>query len=176
MNTLLNKLIALFIFSFLIGFNNIQAQSCNSCTNIINQTDTSTYTINAGQTFCIDTLGVFSGNLILNGGSICNKGIFKPKTFTISSGNFTNYGNVTLKSNFLFPTNFLMNNNFGAVLNALGSIQVNGASLTNDGLINCNLNIEATSGTITNTNLINCNFLNAPVGVVNNTGTINTNQ
>jgi phage baseplate assembly protein gpV len=151
-----------------------KAQTCSTCTVNITGYDTLNYTVNAGETFCIDTLGHYEGHLIMNGGMVCNKGLFKPKSITLTSGTIDNYANSTLPAAVTLSANRILNNKADAILNINGGVTVSGGTFTNNGIINVSANITNSSGTVTNTGILNCLQLTGS-NTVNNTGVINTN-
>ena len=68
------------------------SQNCQVCTYTVNAPDTTSYVLDSGQTLCIAPSGVLKGRVTLNGGVICNSGIFHPINFTYENGDFDNYG------------------------------------------------------------------------------------
>lgn len=168
----MKKIISLFAFLTLTYF--ASAQSCGSCTVNISGYDTLAYTVNSGQTFCVDTTGNFQGILILNGGTVCNKGYFNPHSFTFNTGTIDNYGNSTLETSITLSSNKVINNKPDAVTNLSGGLTLSGGAFTNNGITNISQNITNTSGTINNTGILNCVQLTGSNSVTN-TGVINTN-
>ena len=152
---------------------NSEAQ-CADCTINVSGIDTTSYTLIPGQKLCIDTTGLITGVIVLNGGSICNYGIFKPSSFTYSSGSINNEGNMTLSANINLPSNTTLTNSITGILTITGNATLNGTAITNNGIMNINQNIQFNSGTFTNDNIINVNLLSG-AGVITNTGSINSN-
>lgn len=163
----------LLISGMLCLFYSGKSQSCGTCSINITSLDSSSYTVNSGETFCVDTTGNFVGTITLNGGTICNRGVFSAKVLTINNGVLSNYSNLSINTNASFGSSCQLNNYGGAILNVNGSLTVSGASIVNDGIINIYQNIS-NSGSVTNTNIINCYQLTGS-GTVNNTGVINQN-
>ncbi len=159
----------LFIF-----FNNGKGQSCGTCSINITSLDSSSYTVNSGVTFCVDTTGNFVGTIVLNGGTLCNKGLFKPKTITLTSGILSNYGNSSLNSSITIGSSIQVSNSEDAIININGTLTNSGGSITNDGIMNVDQNIQNNSGTIINNSVINCTQITGS-GTLTNTGKINTN-
>lgn len=170
------KTVLRFLFIVLLAFLyvNGNAQTCGTCSTNISSLDSSSYTINSGQTFCVDTTGNFVGTITLNGGSICVKGIFNPGNFTFTSGTINNYGNVSLNNSLSIGSNVQLNNNSDAVININGILTMSGGTFTNNGVINVDQNISNSSGSIVNTSIINCVQISGS-GTLNNTGIINSN-
>ncbi len=152
----------------------LKSQTCGTCSINVNSLDSASYTINTGETFCVDTAGNFIGLITLNGGTICNKGIFNPHTIQFNTGTISNYGNTSLKTSVTIATNAVLTNNADAVMNINGVVTLSGGSLNNSGIINVDQNIQNTSGAITNISIINCTQISGS-GSLNNTGKINVN-
>lgn len=152
----------------------LKSQTCGACSINVNSLDSTSYSINAGETFCVDTAGNFIGTITLNGGTICNKGIFNPSSIQFNNGTISNYGNTSLKTSVTIATNAILTNNADAVMNINGGITNSGGTLTNNGIINVDLNIQNNSGSITNNSIINCTQLTGS-GTLTNNGKINTN-
>jgi phage baseplate assembly protein gpV len=152
----------------------LKSQNCGTCTQSINTHDTTSIVLNQGEILCIDTLGYFSGNITLNGGTICNKGFFKPAIITINSGTINNYSNVTIANSVNASATLIITNQDGSILNIAGSLTVNGGTISNNGILNVDQAITNTSGTFSNTNIINCTTITGQT-TINNTGVINAN-
>jgi hypothetical protein len=88
----MKKLFLLPVLGILLFTSVTNGQNCQICTYTVNAPDTSTYTLNSGQTLCITSSGVVNGTVILNGGIVCNSGIFRPANFKYEDGDFDNYG------------------------------------------------------------------------------------
>jgi len=144
---------------------------CTVCTTHILGLDSGTYTVTIGQTLCVDSTGVLAGTVILNGGTICNKGVFKPGTLTLTSGTFYNYGSAAVTSNVTFGSSLSWTNYGGSILNLEGSLTVSGATVSNDGILNVETTLTFSSGSFSNSNIINCSSLTGS-GTISNTGTI----
>ena len=163
-------------FLSLFAFFAINAKSqCTTCTINITGIDTVSYTVLTGQTLCIDTTGLITGTVILNGGTICNKGVFKPSSFTYTSGSINNQGNMTINSDITMTTGSSLDNSITGIIALMGNITLSGTTINNIGILNISQNIQFNSGTFINDNIINVNLINGS-GTINNTGTINTNN
>lgn len=147
---------------------------CTTCTVNVTGTDTTSYTVLSGQTLCIDTSGAFTGIVILNGGTVCNNGIFKPATFTYTSGSINNQGNMTINSDLSLVNGSSLTNSINGIVALSGNIILNGTTINNIGIMNISQNIQFNSGTFNNENIINVNNVTGS-GVINNTGILNSN-
>lgn len=175
------SLVAVLLFSALAN-----AQSCNSCTFAVSgydsltqvyhvsNTDTSAYTLSTGQTLCIYNTGTFKGTVTNNGGTICNRGRFIPKTLSFSSGTILNYKTFMLKQNLTLGSAAILINAGGSVLNSAGTLSLSGGTLSNEGLINISGTFQNNSGSCSNKAIINCSSLsgsnpisNYQIGIVN---------
>lgn len=77
------------------------AQSCSSgCTIVVSSETSVDYTLGTGEQLCITATGIISGNITLNGGSICNQGLIQSPLFIINNGTINNYGTI-LQANVL---------------------------------------------------------------------------
>jgi hypothetical protein len=85
-----NKVVLLALCLFFVFINcSIQAQ-CQGCTTTINNNSVSSYTAATNQTICVSSGITYTGNITLNGGTICNLGTINNITFL--KGTFNNYG------------------------------------------------------------------------------------
>lgn len=80
----------------LAGFRQVRAQ-CTGCTTVISSNTSTSYTVNAGTTLCINAGVTCSGNIRLNGGTVCNSGTLTSMTFL--SGIFNNYNTFNSATN-----------------------------------------------------------------------------
>jgi hypothetical protein len=167
------KLALLFLFSFLML--NVTAQTtCATCTITVSGEDSATYTIQTGETFCIAEGAVFTGTLTLNGGTLCNAGVFAPAQATLTSGTIFNFGVSNLKTSLQLHTALAVTNSETGVINTNGGVSIasNSATLINEGVLNASGTFAYSSGTCTNTGVINCTqVLNG--AAITGTGTIN---
>lgn len=168
----MRNLLACIIFFFI--WNNSIGQNCGTCSIVISTNDTSSYTVGSGVTLCIDTLGNFTGNITLSGGTVCNKGLFNPSQVTFNSGAINNFSNSTINTNIILTSGKFLTNQPGGIMGIGGSITVGGGDLGNDGILNITLGVSNNSGTLINTGIMNCQQLTGS-NAVNNTGIINTN-
>lgn len=152
----------------------LKSQNCGTCTQSINTHDTTSIVLNQGEILCIDTLGYFSGNITLNGGTICNKGFFKPSVLTINSGIITNYSNIDIASTINASATLTITNQDGAIFNIAGSLNIIGGTITNNGILNTDQAIVNTSGSFSNTSIVNCTTITGQTTIIN-TGVINAN-
>lgn len=162
-------IMGLFLYIF-----TLKSQTCGTCTLNITGYDTLAYTVSAGQTLCIDTTGNFAGSIILNGGSVCNKGMLNPISLTFNSGTIDNYSNANISSSLSLSANQLINNTVDAVMNIASSLTISGGTLSNNGIINVSQACTNTSGTLNNAGILNCLQMTG-TNPVNNTGVINAN-
>lgn len=167
------------IFFFLMFFSGVVSSfkaQCSSCSTVVNASDTSNLVVASGQTVCFDSLSVFNGTLTLNGGSVCNKGLFKPARLVWQSGQFTNYGNVSIEGyDLVLGGNSVFTSMQGSIMNITnGDFKLQGGILDNWGVIIILGTMHNVSGTLNNYDLINCNMFNGNVPTIN-TGHINSN-
>lgn len=149
------------------------AQTCGTCATNITDYDGSSYTVTAGQTLCIDSLGNFEGQIVLSGGTLCVKGLFKPQTFTFNSGTLVNSGSVNLAT-LTLGSGKVLQNLVDGLLSVSGNFTLLGGQLTNTGILSVRQTLTNTSGTFTNSGIINCNQLSG-TNAISNTGVLNTN-
>ncbi|MDI9341682.1 MAG: hypothetical protein QM534_14015 [Sediminibacterium sp.] len=149
------------------------AQNCSTCSVTINDNSSSSYTINAGHTLCIDSLGNFEGSIVINGGLLCNKGIFSPSTVIFSGGTIQNYGLMTYPGNVLLTNGITLNNLPSGVINITGMLELNGGIIDNQGVWNVKKGLINTMGGFTNSGIFNCEHLSGS-NTISNSGTLNT--
>jgi hypothetical protein len=150
------------------------AQSCGGCTVTISGLDTLTYTVNSGEILCIDSAGQFEGTITLNGGTVCNKGIFHPKALSASSGTITNHTYMRLESSLTLGSGLALVNTGRSSAALEGNLTISGGTLNNSGITNIEQNITFSSGIFSNTAIVNCKILNgAALASISNSGIIN---
>jgi hypothetical protein len=165
----------LIILSFVLFFAKLgHSQTCGTCTVNVTTLDSASYTINTGQILCVDTTGNFIGTVTLNGGTVCNKGLFNPKIINLTSGTVSNYSNASFKSALSIGSSIQLINNADAIMSIAGNLTVGGGTVTNSGIININQVLQNNSGSLTNSSVINCSQMTGN-GPLNNTGVINAN-
>lgn len=167
-----NFLYPLLFVLFSIVSVDVYAQACSNCTVNITTLDTSIYVVSSGQTLCIDSTAQFEGTITLSGGTICNRGAFHPKNFTVSSGTLNNYSHCIIPGNFSIGSGFAMTNGVKSITIMGGNLSISGGSFTNAGINNVKGNIIFSSGIFTNSAIVNCQVLSG-AGVANNSGIIN---
>jgi phage baseplate assembly protein gpV len=173
-----NKIIpTLVLLALLFISTNLSSQSCGICTVIISSSNASlssaAYTVGTGQIFCIDSTGKFTGTITLSGGTLCNKGSFKPVEFNYNSGTLNNYGNAAISSNVSLSTGKVINCEKKSLLRINGNLVFAGGSMTNKGITNIKENVTHSSGTLNNTGIVNCKTFSVSVNSYTNTGIIN---
>ncbi len=68
---------------------------CNTgCTLTIAGADYDAHTLNTGEQLCISAKGKVYGNIVLNGGTICNDGLLNPFSIQVNSGTILNHGEI----------------------------------------------------------------------------------
>jgi len=87
---------------------------CSSCDITISTTNCGYYSVETGTKLCITSSGKVYGIIVLNGGTICNEGVFSPSSFSMISGTFNNF------HEFYYDHSLLNNGTF----NNLGSAKV----------------------------------------------------
>jgi hypothetical protein len=150
--------------------------SCSNCTYSITDLSKDNYTLTAGQTLCITSTGIIQGTVTLNGGTICNQGVFSPAAFTYSKGNFNNSGVVIYTGTIDFnTTGIVVDNNTSGTINITGGISISNSTVqfTNNGTLNTTQDIAVTAGTITNNGTMNYNAISNNGGTYTNNGTAN---
>ncbi len=168
-----------FLLSFFFFVSTTKAQTCNTCTIHISGNDTNSYTLNTGQTLCIDSGYAFTKNITLNGGSICIAGVFSPATFINNGGAITINQNAVLVYRGDFNVGTLqITVSEKSVLNVLGKLTlVSGSKISNKGSINTNNNIILNTGsTLENNGVLNYTSLENNGGSLIGTGSANARQ
>jgi len=162
------------VLLFCVSQFTLKSQSCGNCTVNVTGLDTLSYTITTGQTFCVDTSGIFSGSISLNGGTVCNKGVFSPKLFAASTGTVRNQMVMTLESSFSIGSAFYLKNEAHAIATIVGTLTVSGGTLNNAGITNVQNGLVVSSGTTINTAIINCwSLTGTGLNSISNSGIIN---
>jgi hypothetical protein len=170
---LVGLLRSLLITSLYLATPSLHAQSYGGCTVSINGSDTLTYTVSAGQIFCIDSTGQFEGNITLSGGTICNKGIFHPKVFSASSGTVMNHTCLRIDGDLTLPSGLSLVNGSQSTAALLGDLTISGGTLSNAGITNVDQDIIFSSGVLSNSAIVNCKTLTgAAIAGINNSGII----
>lgn len=167
------KYIKLWIaLSFMFCIKPLAAQNCGSCSVSIDSTSSSAYTVSAGQTFCIDTTGNFIGSIVLNGGTVCNKGVFEPQSLTLISGDIYNYSIFKCDTSLALGTAINLYCETQSFTNINGAFTISG-SYTNKGITNVSDSLSYAAGTFNNSGIINCRLLLELISGITNSGIIN---
>lgn len=161
------------LLALLAGLKSMDAQSCGSCSMTISGQNVNSYTVATGNIFCIDSTGIFMGSITLNGGTICNKGTFKPQTFVFNSGVITNYSRFVLNTSLtLDDSSKVILCERKAFLRISNSLNLSGGSFTNKGICNVATSIVYASGSFLNAGIVNCRTITGQTGILNS-GIIN---
>jgi hypothetical protein len=115
-------LFASLILLFSASSSLLQAQNCTSCTLTITAPWTSPLAAGAGVTICISSTGSVSGDILINGGTICNEGMISSHNILMTSGTLNNYGEMDVV-NFAASSGNFTNNGLASV----DSLSQNGA-------------------------------------------------
>ena len=162
------------VIAFFIIHQTLAAQSCGNCVLTISGANNTSYTVNPGQTICLDSTAMYTGNITMNGGTICNKGIFKPQSLNFTSGTISNYGNIKIAGNFLLGSNQTIVSERKAFLKIGGNLTISGGTFTNKGITNVNVTLAYVAGSFTNSGIVNCETLSGVTASnIANTGIIN---
>lgn len=177
------QLVLLFLFVLSASFSMAQ---CTSCTITISGASSTSYTLSSGQRLCITSTGTYTGNITLNGGSVCNQGTISVNGISFNSGSIQNQGTLNMSGPLTINNGSFVNkgnlkaselriNSGSSFLNeAAGNVNISGlvdanSSFTNHGQMavagNFNVNSTATqlnTGTlqISGNMNINRNFTN----------------
>lgn len=174
MKTLFDKKEYIVSLFFLIVLNgHLWSQTCGSCTVNISTHSNDSYTVDVGQVFCIDSIGNFTGTLTVNGGTVCNNGIFKPDVFTFNSGVVQNHSRILINSNFNIDSTKTVTCEKKSLFSVKGDFTISGGSFVNKGISNVYYNITYSAGTFNNSGIVNCRLLSGNTSSITNTGIIN---
>jgi len=180
LNALINQIkirmkkVALFLMTvFYIGAY-AQQIPCSNCTYSITGLDKNNYTLVAGQTLCVTATGILQGTINLDGGTICNEGVFSPSEFTYSQGSFNNSSVIIYTGTFNLNASVNIDNNSSGVMNITGGINITNSNVqfSNNGTLNTTA-IIVSAGTIINNGIMNYNNLSNNGGTYTNNGTAN---
>lgn len=109
-------------------------QNCSGCTQTISTNTTANFTVTAGTTLCIQQGVTLTGNLILNGGTVCNDGT-QLGDILLQSGTYNNYGLIQDTSSGIVQNGGFFNN-YGTVDAATYSTNGAGFIFINTGVFN----------------------------------------
>lgn len=151
----------------------VKAQTCGTCSVTVSSLSSAAYTVNNGQTLCLDSTAKYTGNITLNGGTLCNKGMFKPDTFLFVSGSLVNYGTVVISGSLSVGSGKSIYSEKKSFVRINGDFALSGGNLTNKGIVNIKNNINYSTGTFNNSGIINCRVLSGATTSITNTGIIN---
>jgi hypothetical protein len=151
----------------------LNGQTCGSCSVVITGTSSTSYTVGSGQTLCIDTSGIYMGNITLSGGTICNRGHFKPTSFSFNSGTLNNYASSSISGTLSIGSGKTVYCERKSFLRVSGDLSISGGSLNNKGIANVRNNVACASGALNNSGIVNCKVFTASAGTYTNTGIIN---
>ena len=83
------KLLLVSLFIFILNETNAQ---CTGCTVTISGTETLPQIVGPGSKLCITSSGVLNGDLVINGGEVCNEGTINSNNIVLTSGSLNNIG------------------------------------------------------------------------------------
>jgi hypothetical protein len=150
-----------------------RSQSCGTCSINITTLDSGTYVVSAGEILCLDSTGNFIGTITLNGGTVCNKGLFYPKSISFNSGTINNFGNLKFTT-IVLSSGRILNNKADGVASFGTDLILSGGSFSNEGITNVGNGISNNTGDFFNAGVLNCVHMNGS-NAVSNSGIINTN-
>lgn len=117
----------------------VQAQ-CSGCTTVISSNALPVYTVNPGQTLCVNAGFNYTGTIILNGGTLCNNGTLSKIQFL--EGTFNNFGSYDASAAVTISnTNNLTINNFAGKIN-FKAVDILSAGATYSVTLNVNNNSQ----------------------------------
>lgn len=159
--------IAIVLLWSLFSVGKVMSQ-CTGCTTVIATSTGASYTVNTGVTMCINAGVTFSGNITLNGGTVCNSGTVTSMTFL--KGIFNNYKLFRRSASIsaAINGNCTVNNYAGSTFSVTGSLNLATTTATNQLYINVERGANFITTGSSNTNGI----LKIDVGV-NGTSTLN---
>ena len=131
------KLLLVSLFIFILNETNAQ---CTGCTVTISGTETLPQIVGPGSKLCITSSGVLNGDLVINGGEVCNEGVISSTSIAMTTGELTNYA--TINTDDLAITGGSFDNQGTATITSLGILGFD-ITVSNSGSIYCNaLGIE----------------------------------
>jgi hypothetical protein len=163
------------VLCFLTVHVNARAQCipCESSGNTytINAASSASYTLTTGQSLYISPSGVYTGTLVLSGGSVCNAGVFSPNNFTFTDGTLTNTATATIANALTFAEGTLNNCGEGKITFAgLSNTTVLKGTVNNWGLMIFEGHVDK-SGILNNEGKFSCHNLSS-TGPIYNSCTI----
>lgn len=113
---------------------------CTGCTLTISTAVSTPQVIMTGTKLCITATGNLSGDLVINGGEVCNEGVISSTSIAMTTGELTNYA--TINTDDLAITGGSFDNQGTATITSLGILGFD-ITVSNSGSIYCNaLGIE----------------------------------
>lgn len=121
---------------------------CTSCTITISGASSTSYTLSSGQRLCITSTGTYTGNITLNGGSVCNQGTISVNGISFNSGSIQNQGTLNMSGTLAINNGSFVNkgnlkaselriNSGSSFLNeATGNVNISGLVDANSSFIN----------------------------------------
>lgn len=136
-------------------FSLTRAQFCNTCTTTITGNNSTPQIVGSGQTLCIAAGATLSGDILVQGGEVCNAGTINNEHILVTAGGiFENFASVDADS-------FLVNGPFSL--------------FDNRGDLSCERLAVNDSAGISNQGTITCNFLGDSAASFFNVGNITVN-
>lgn len=126
---------SLFFIAFIFLKGGLSAQCVTCYTTISNN---SNYTVNSGQVYCIPSGFDYTGQITLNGGTLCNSGTVHNIIF--NSGTLDNYGSYTKTGNIVVSNsgNVFVNTYAKSLINVTGNFEIQPVTVTNKFIFNLN--------------------------------------
>jgi hypothetical protein len=122
----------------------------------ISGNDAAPHVVSAGITLCISSTGNATGDILVNGGTLCNQGTINSGNILISSGAFYNHGNASIDSLLVSGSGAFHNTSSGALSGVRLAVNSNG-TISNSGSITEDF-VGDSAGFFTNNGSLNINF------------------
>lgn len=148
------KVTLVILFATIAG--NLSAQTCDTCTWHITGNNATSYTVSTGQTLCIDSSGIATGTILLQGGTICNHGTIDVSSITLTSGTVYNFNKLIIGQDLTINADILFENIENGHTKITGDLIFYAKKMYNEGTIVITNDIELQTGLLINFGHIKC--------------------
>ena len=129
----MKKTIAILVVLCFFNLTTIYSQ-CTGCTITISTAVSTPQVITTGVKLCITATGNLSGDLVINGGEVCNEGVISSTAIAITTGTLTNYA--TINTDDLAIAGGSFDNQGTATITSVGIAGIN-LTVSNSGSLYC---------------------------------------
>ncbi len=168
----MKKLYSFILFCF--TFSGVYAQICQTCTSTITGNNSSPQLVTSGQTLCISEGATVSGNILVQGGKVCNAGTITSQYLHVTEGGiFENTASIDVDSLLVSEQSSFFHNRGTIICERIAFTGSSEGINYGSGTIECNYMSDSAAGFINYGNIhIDFDFSNTAGELFQNAGFI----